>query len=163
MYNVKYVIRVQTYERRFDCTMSSNAKFREIGPFSLKIDIKTSGTTFDLIKNASESFWKFGLLTSRPFGLWPLRPRWKFASANGCLIGGRTQNFIKIGQQMTDLHQFLCFSLGLLLSNFKGHLQENREWTQIQNFTKCLEYHPLPPHISSMSPSGPHLFRKNMI
>ena len=55
-------------------TMSSNAKFREMGPFSLKIDIKTSGTTFDLIKNASESFWKFGLLTLRPFGLWPLRP-----------------------------------------------------------------------------------------
>ena len=54
--------------------MSSNAKFREMGPFSLKIDIKTSGTTFDLIKNASESFWKFGLLTLRPLGLWPLRP-----------------------------------------------------------------------------------------
>ena len=54
--------------------MSSNAKFREMGPFSLKIDIKTSGTTFDLIKNASESFWKFGLLTLQPFGLWPLRP-----------------------------------------------------------------------------------------
>ena len=50
-------------------TMSSNAEFREMGPFSLKIDIKTSGTTFDLIKNASESFWKFGLLTLRPFGL----------------------------------------------------------------------------------------------
>ena len=111
----------------YQLTMSSNAKFREMGPFSLKIDIKTSGTTFDLIKNASESFWKFGLLTLRPFGLWPLRPSWKFASANGCLIGGCTQNFIKIGQQMTDLHQFLCFSLGLLLSNFKGHLQENRE------------------------------------
>ena len=108
-------------------TMSSNAKFREMGPFSLKIDIKTSGTTFDLIKNASESFWKFGLLTLRPFGLWPLRPSGKFASANGCIIVGCTQNFIKIGQQMTDLHQFLCFSLGLLLSNFKGHLQENRE------------------------------------
>ena len=107
--------------------MSSNAKFQEMDPFSLKIDIKTLGTTFDLIKNASESFWKFGLLTLQPFGLWPLRPSLKFASANGCLIGGCTQNFIKIGQQMTDLHQFLCFSLGLLLSNFKGHLQENRE------------------------------------
>ena len=54
--------------------MSSNAKFREMGPFSLKIDIKTSGLSFDLIKNASESFWKFGLLTLRPFGLWPLWP-----------------------------------------------------------------------------------------
>ena len=109
------------------CTMSSNAKFREMGPFSLKLDMKTLWTTLDLVKIASESFWKFGLLTLRPFGLWPLRPSWKFASANGCLIGGCTQNFIKIGQQMTDLHQFLCFSLGLLLSNFKGHLQANGE------------------------------------
>ena len=55
-------------------TMSSNAKFREMGRFSLKMDIKTLGTTFDLIKNASESFWKFGLLTLRPSGLWPLQP-----------------------------------------------------------------------------------------
>ena len=47
--------------------MSSNAKFREMGPFSLKMDIKTLGTTFDLIKNAAESFWKFGLLALRPF------------------------------------------------------------------------------------------------
>ena len=50
--------------------MSSNAKFREMGPFSLKIDIKTLGTTFDLIKNASESFfeiWPFDLAT-----FWPL-------------------------------------------------------------------------------------------
>ena len=59
---------------RYQHTMSSNAKFREMGPFSLKIVIKTLGTTFDLIKNASESFWKFGLLTLRPLGLWPLRP-----------------------------------------------------------------------------------------
>ena len=54
--------------------MSSNAKFREMGPFSLKMYIKTLGTTFDLIKNGSESFWKFGLLTLRPVALWPLRP-----------------------------------------------------------------------------------------
>ena len=64
----------KTLRRYIQATLSSNAKFREMGPFSLKIDIKTSGTTFDLIKNASESFWKFGLLTLRPFGLWPLRP-----------------------------------------------------------------------------------------
>jgi hypothetical protein len=30
-------------------------------------------------------------------------------------------------EQMTDLYHFLCFSLGLLLSNFKGHLQANGE------------------------------------
>ena len=50
--------------------MSSNAKFREMGPFSLKIDIKTLGTTFEFIKNASESFleiWPFDLAT-----FWPL-------------------------------------------------------------------------------------------
>ena len=49
--------------------MSSNAKFQEMGPFSLKIDMKTLWTTLDLVKIASESFWKFGLLTFRPFGL----------------------------------------------------------------------------------------------
>ena len=54
--------------------MSSNAKFREMGPFSLKIDMKTLWTTLDFVKIASESFWKFGLLTFRPFGLWPLLP-----------------------------------------------------------------------------------------
>ena len=66
--------RVTSQYKEKPSTMSSNAKFREMGPFSLKMDIKTLGTTFDLIKNASESFWKFGLLTLRPFGLWPLRP-----------------------------------------------------------------------------------------
>ena len=51
-------------------TMSSNAEFREMGPFSLKIDIKTSGTTFDLIKNTFEIFleiWPFDVAT-----FWPL-------------------------------------------------------------------------------------------
>ena len=47
--------------------MSSNAKFREMGPFSLKVCMKTLRTTFDLIKIASESFWKFDLAT-----FWPL-------------------------------------------------------------------------------------------
>ena len=56
---------------------------------------------------------------------------------------------------MTELYQFLCFSLGLLLSNFKGHLQAKGEETQIKNFTKCLKYHPLPPQIISICPSGP--------
>ena len=54
----------------YKCTMSFNAKFREIGPFSLKIDTKTLGTTFEFIKNASESFleiWPFDLAT-----FWPL-------------------------------------------------------------------------------------------
>ena len=54
--------------------MSSKLKFREMGPFSLKLDMKTLWTTLDLVKVASESFWKFGLLTFGPFGLWPLRP-----------------------------------------------------------------------------------------
>ena len=42
-------------------TMSSNAKFREMGPLSLKIDMKTLWTNLYLVKIASESFWKFGL------------------------------------------------------------------------------------------------------
>ena len=51
-------------------TMSSNAKFREMGPFSLKIDMKTLWKTLDLVKIASESFleiWPFDLPT-----FWPL-------------------------------------------------------------------------------------------
>ena len=64
--------------------MSYNAKFREIGPFNLKIDVKTLCITLDLIKIAYESFWKFGLLTLQPF--WPLRPCLKYPTAiGGCI------------------------------------------------------------------------------
>ena len=54
--------------------MSFNAKFRETGPLSWKIGMKTLWTTLDLVKIASGSFWKFGLFIFRPFGPRPLRP-----------------------------------------------------------------------------------------
>ena len=46
-----------------------------------------------------------------------------------------------ITQEMADLQLFLSFGLGLLLGKFKSHLQANYKKTQIQNFTKCLEYY----------------------
>ena len=69
--------------------MSSNAKFREMGPFNLKLDMKTLLTTLNSVKIASESFWKFSFLTLRPFGLCG-------QTKNKSLTGGCKQNFIKV-------------------------------------------------------------------
>ena len=57
------------------CTLAlgSNAKWREIGLQSLKLDMKQLWNTLEVLKIASEILWKFGILTLRPFTIWPLR------------------------------------------------------------------------------------------